>query len=87
MVLSNQTTIETSQKHVYRIDGDRASSNNLNLFDVGKKRNWIQVMGEPWYLWFLPISNTPGDGKAWPLSSGRYSALESYPSGARLSPA
>ncbi|CAB4415873.1 unnamed protein product [Rhizophagus irregularis] len=77
LILSNQTTLESLQKHNYKIkeDGDVTTSKYLNLFDVGKKNNWIQVMGPKWYFWFIPIGNSFGDGKSWPLNSYRYSTL------------
>lgn len=32
-------------------------------------------MGPKWYFWFIPIGNSFGDGKSWPLNSYRYSTL------------
>ncbi|CAG8745056.1 14073_t:CDS:2, partial [Dentiscutata heterogama] len=60
LLFSNQTTLESLSKHNYKIkdDGDVTTSKYLNLFDIGKRANFIQVMGPEWYFWFLPIGNS-----------------------------
>lgn len=77
LILSNQTTLESLQKHNYKVreNGDVTTSKYLNLFDIGRKNNWIQVMGPKWYFWFIPIGDPFNDGKSWPLNSYRYSTL------------
>ena len=30
--------------------------------------NWCKVMGDAWYLWFVPISNNTDDGLTYPLN-------------------
>lgn len=75
LILSNQTTIESYQKHNYRSQGGLAPARHVNVFDIGRKRNFKQVMGERWYLWFIPISNSLGNGIIYPLNSNSYSAL------------
>ncbi|CAG8826336.1 43608_t:CDS:2, partial [Gigaspora margarita] len=77
LLFSNQTTLESLTKHNYKIkdDGDVTTSKYLNLFDIGKRANFIQVMGPEWYFWFIPIGNSLGDGRSWPLNSYKYSTL------------
>ncbi|CAI2178547.1 3102_t:CDS:2 [Funneliformis geosporum] len=77
LILSNQTTLESLQKHNYKVreNGDVTTSKYLNLFDIGRRNNWIQVMGPKWYFWFIPIGYPFSDGKSWPLNSYRYSTL------------
>ncbi|RIB21682.1 DHHC palmitoyltransferase-domain-containing protein, partial [Gigaspora rosea] len=77
LLFSNQTTLESLTKHNYKIkdDGDVTTSKFLNLFDIGKRANFIQVMGPEWYFWFIPIGNSLGDGRSWPLNSYKYSTL------------
>ncbi|CAG8587344.1 2319_t:CDS:2, partial [Ambispora leptoticha] len=70
LILSNQTTLESLQRQRYKIkeNSEVTSSNYLNLFDVGKRANFQQVMGSTWYLWLIPIGNSYGDGYSWPLN-------------------
>ena len=42
LILKNQTTIESLEKGV-------------QIFDLGWKRNWEEVMGRKWILWFMPV--------------------------------
>ncbi|KAK9761401.1 palmitoyltransferase for Vac8p [Basidiobolus ranarum] len=77
MILNNLTTIETYQKHNYKIDGEPSSHKYVNLFDLGKRRNFMQVLGPKWQLWFIPVYNSMGDGSSYPLNSYAYSTLTS----------
>ncbi|RHZ77758.1 hypothetical protein Glove_173g12 [Diversispora epigaea] len=65
LILNNRTTLE-SLKY-----GDKGE----NIFDLGKKANFIQVMGPTWYLWFFPIRNSSGDGKSWPVNYEKFNKL------------
>lgn len=45
---------------------DEQDSEKLpNAFDLGWKRNMKHLLGPNPWLWFLPISNTTGDGWSW----------------------
>lgn len=45
---------------------DEQDSEKLpNAFDLGWKRNMKHLLGPSPWLWFLPISNTTGDGWSW----------------------
>jgi palmitoyltransferase len=47
-----------------------------NAFDLGVKRNFEHVFGESPLLWFVPISNTTGDGWSWKASDKWLAARE-----------
>ncbi|KAG0242366.1 hypothetical protein BGW41_004377 [Actinomortierella wolfii] len=66
----NKTTIESFEKHKYRMGstGEVLQSRMLNVFDVGAKRNFVQVLGPVWYLWFIPVRNSLGDGWSFPAN-------------------
>ena len=50
----------------YRDYQDERDSEKLpNAFDLGWKRNLLHVFGEKKLLWFIPVSNTTGDGWVW----------------------
>ncbi|KAI9230572.1 MAG: DHHC palmitoyltransferase-domain-containing protein [Piptocephalis tieghemiana] len=72
MVFNNRTTIEGFQQHRYRRD---LGNNAENLFDLGWRDNWKQVMGNDRLLWFIPIANPLGDGRTFPIR------LENRPEG------
>ena len=42
------------------------------VYNVGSRRNWMQVMGRQWWLWALPVwlGDAPQgtDGLQWPQS-------------------
>ncbi|KAF9400965.1 hypothetical protein BGX21_003090 [Mortierella sp. AD011] len=67
---SNKTTIESFEKHKYRVGnrGEVMQSRVLNVFDLGRKKNFIQVLGPVWYLWLVPVRNSIGDGWSFPAS-------------------
>jgi hypothetical protein len=48
----------------------RRSSNDtkINPFNIGRRQNWIQVMGPEPLKWFLPIRNSLGNGVAFPIN-------------------
>lgn len=37
----------------------------VNPFDLGRERNWVQIFGDKPMLWFLPVGETRGDGVHW----------------------
>eukprot|EP00747_Dinoflagellata_sp_TGD_P066271 gnl/TRDRNA2_/TRDRNA2_154729_c0_seq4.p1 gnl/TRDRNA2_/TRDRNA2_154729_c0~~gnl/TRDRNA2_/TRDRNA2_154729_c0_seq4.p1 ORF type:complete len:302 (-),score=51.46 gnl/TRDRNA2_/TRDRNA2_154729_c0_seq4:771-1676(-) len=59
LVLENYTTIENLER-----EEDAKSK-----FDIGRRRNWEQVFGASWWLWWLPLhtqaSRPVGDGVRW----------------------
>ncbi|KAJ3449196.1 palmitoyltransferase zdhhc2 [Anaeramoeba flamelloides] len=67
-ISKNMTTIENYQ---YWKDPDL-----VNVYNIGKKQNWIQVFGENKLLWLIPIFTTPGDGYNFPTNLNNYSNLE-----------
>ncbi|KAF9357519.1 hypothetical protein BGX26_003589 [Mortierella sp. AD094] len=70
LIKSNKTTIESFEKHKYRVGnrGEVMQSRVLNVFDLGRKKNFIQVLGPVWYLWLIPVRNSIGDGWSFPAS-------------------
>ncbi|KAF9978475.1 hypothetical protein BGZ73_002140 [Actinomortierella ambigua] len=65
-----QTTIESLEKQKYRMGstGEVLQSRMLNVFDIGAKKNFVQVLGPVWYLWFIPVRNSLGDGWSFPAN-------------------
>eukprot|EP00450_Noctiluca_scintillans_P007701 CAMPEP_0194509500 /NCGR_PEP_ID=MMETSP0253-20130528/40328_1 /TAXON_ID=2966 /ORGANISM="Noctiluca scintillans" /LENGTH=220 /DNA_ID=CAMNT_0039352657 /DNA_START=246 /DNA_END=908 /DNA_ORIENTATION=+ len=59
LVLQNYTTIENLERE----EGAKSK------FDIGPQRNWEQVFGGTWWLWWLPFhtqaSRPIGDGVRW----------------------
>ncbi|KAF9962007.1 hypothetical protein BGZ72_000074 [Mortierella alpina] len=70
LIKSNKTTIESFEKHRYRIggSGEIMQSRVLNVFDLGKRQNFIQVLGPVWYLWLVPVRNSIGNGWSFPAN-------------------
>ncbi|KAF9965361.1 palmitoyltransferase for Vac8p [Mortierella alpina] len=70
LIKSNKTTIESFEKHKYRIggSGEIMQSRVLNVFDMGKRQNFIQVLGPVWYLWLVPVRNSIGNGWSFPAN-------------------
>lgn len=71
LILNNKTTIESmeTQKYksyvanqAYRYSEPPTSESVGNIFDLGWRQNWRQVMGDNPWKWFLPIANSEGDG-------------------------
>ncbi|CAN6663768.1 palmitoyltransferase Pfa3p [Trichomonascus vanleenenianus] len=77
LVLTNQTTLEAMESvrykssiasQDYRYAEPPSSSTLGNVFDLGKKRNWCEVMGYKWYEWILPIHPAGmSDGTSFPI--------------------
>ncbi|KAF8915137.1 hypothetical protein BGZ58_005520 [Dissophora ornata] len=49
-------------------NGEVMQSRVLNVFDLGRKQNFIQVLGPVWYLWLIPVRNSMGDGWSYPAN-------------------
>ncbi|KAI9144777.1 DHHC palmitoyltransferase-domain-containing protein [Paraphysoderma sedebokerense] len=75
LILKNRTTIENLEKTHYKIGTSTTSTKVLNLFDLGKKRNWEQVMGVHKKYWWLPVKSSIGDGHVFPLNAYAYGTL------------
>ncbi|KAK9470007.1 DHHC palmitoyltransferase-domain-containing protein [Dipodascopsis tothii] len=78
MVLNNKTTIETmeTQKYKSHVAGsayrytERPTSDSVgNVFDVGYRANWEQVMGSNPWKWLLPVPTSQGKGTAFPINA------------------
>ncbi|GJJ75263.1 palmitoyltransferase ZDHHC2/15/20 [Entomortierella parvispora] len=78
LIKSNKTTIESFEKHKYRMgsSGEVMQSRVLNVFDLGKKKNFIQVLGPVWYLWLIPVRNSVGNGWSFPANDYGKSMLQ-----------
>ncbi|KAG0050282.1 hypothetical protein BGZ83_004934 [Gryganskiella cystojenkinii] len=78
LIKANKTTIESFEKHKYRVgsSGEVMQSRVLNVFDLGKKKNFIQVLGPVWYLWLIPVRNSVGNGWSFPANDYGKSMLQ-----------
>ncbi|CAG8488575.1 16337_t:CDS:2 [Acaulospora morrowiae] len=87
-MLQNRTTIESlsfrSRTYHLRVQFDVGNHSSYgvaatrageNLWDLGWKQNWKNVMGNKWWLWFVPVGNPPGDGQAFPFNSTVHNRL------------
>ncbi|CAB4431732.1 unnamed protein product [Rhizophagus irregularis] len=74
-VLRNRTTIESisfrTRTYNVRVQFDvenplgygvTTTQPGENLWNLGWKKNWKDVMGNKWWLWFIPFGKPPGDG-------------------------
>ncbi|KAJ1974288.1 palmitoyltransferase for Vac8p [Dimargaris xerosporica] len=81
LLLTNTTTIETYEKNRFHLTlrpGDPVR-HYRNLFNLGPCQNFLQVMGPTWWLWFLPVVNSSGDGQTFPVNSYSYNAFPTDP--------
>ncbi|KAJ1952001.1 palmitoyltransferase for Vac8p [Dipsacomyces acuminosporus] len=78
LLLSNLTTIESYERNNYKIAHGRRSAHSkyVNLFNVGTKKNFHQVLGSRCLLWPVPISTTVGDGVRFPINYEGYNELQ-----------
>ncbi|KAL1915741.1 uncharacterized protein VTP21DRAFT_6500 [Calcarisporiella thermophila] len=75
-ILLNKTTIEaiSDGRPVYvRVMLPSGSpqvvvAGDQNLWYIGYQRNWKSVMGPSPWLWFIPVSNSIGDGYTYPYN-------------------
>ncbi|KAJ1849446.1 palmitoyltransferase for Vac8p [Coemansia sp. RSA 2703] len=79
LLVQNQTTIESYESNTFRLPNEesRVKSKKVNLFDVGTKKNFVQVFGARWTHWFIPTPTTTGDGIRFPISFEGYNELRS----------
>ncbi|CAG8801518.1 8617_t:CDS:2, partial [Racocetra persica] len=87
-VLQNRTTIESlsyrTRTYNVRVQFDPENPSNYgisttrpgeNLWNLGWKQNWKMVMGENWWLWFVPFGSPPGNGLSYPFNNASYNRL------------
>jgi len=63
LIAKNQTTLETFSSPVFVYGADKRG------YDVGLSRNFRQVFGPNWLLWFVPVPSSLGDGDEFPRKS------------------
>lgn len=82
LVSRNLTTIEALKQTCYigNLNHHISQSNSRikNAFDLGWKKNWIQVMGSSKFLWFFPIVNHLGTGETFPVNNDIAKKLYEY---------
>ncbi|CAD8068462.1 unnamed protein product [Paramecium sonneborni] len=76
LVSTNKTTIDTLE---VRRNGNPTQT-PLNVYDIGIKENWLQVMGNNPWLWIFPMfgeSGRPkGDGVRWERNQNQLTMTE-----------
>ncbi|KIS71175.1 uncharacterized protein UMAG_01084 [Mycosarcoma maydis] len=74
---AGKQSVWRSDEHLSR-DERRAlkQASKLNVYDVGAFSNWRQVMGDKWYLWFLPIGEPLSDGFSFLVQTTTLEKLE-----------
>ncbi|SJX61160.1 uncharacterized protein SRS1_12382 [Sporisorium reilianum f. sp. reilianum] len=74
-----------SDEHLTR-DERRAlkKASKLNVYDVGTSSNWRQVMGDKWYLWFVPIGDPLSDGFSFMVQTRTLQELEEITASIRV---
>ncbi|KAJ2224537.1 palmitoyltransferase for Vac8p [Coemansia sp. RSA 1722] len=78
LLVRNETTLESYERNTFRLPGQSggsARSNKTNLFNVGAKKNFLQVFGHRKLHWFFPTPTTVGDGIRFPISFESYNEL------------
>ena len=59
-------------------------ASKLNVYDVGAGSNWRQVMGDKWYLWFLPVGEPTSDGFSFLVQTRTLKQLEEITASIRV---
>ncbi|KAI8868721.1 zf-DHHC-domain-containing protein [Ramicandelaber brevisporus] len=71
LVLTNSTTLESQFDNYYDPAAVGADYGNdvpyRNLFDLGRKKNFMQMFGRNPALWLIPVKSALGDGWSYPL--------------------
>ncbi|CAH1968788.1 unnamed protein product [Acanthoscelides obtectus] len=44
---------------------ERSLVHGSKTYNLGARKNFIQVFGGKWYRWFLPVYSSEGDGCNW----------------------
>ncbi|KAL1926868.1 hypothetical protein VTP01DRAFT_5198 [Rhizomucor pusillus] len=84
-LLKNRTTIEFYEKANFRLGRvsngriDIMRSRYFNPWDIGAKRNFIQVMGANPWKWFIPVGRPAGTGCQFPINEYAYNTLATGP--------
>ncbi|KAJ1731409.1 palmitoyltransferase for Vac8p [Coemansia biformis] len=78
LTLNNLTTFESYVSNKYRVPGAAkgVQPGDVNLFDLGWRRNLRQVFGPSRRLWFFPVSTSAGDGLRYPINIDAYNELQ-----------
>ncbi|KAJ1825659.1 palmitoyltransferase for Vac8p, partial [Coemansia sp. RSA 2599] len=78
LLARNETTLESYEGNTFKVSGNssRTRSNKVNLFNVGAKKNFLQVFGTSKAHWFVPTATTVGDGIRFPISFESYNELQ-----------
>ncbi|SAM76804.1 uncharacterized protein UBRO_01638 [Ustilago bromivora] len=59
-------------------------ASKLNLYDVGAGSNWRQIMGDVWYLWFIPVGEPLTDGFSFLVQTRTMKKLEEITASVRV---
>ncbi|KAJ9477640.1 Palmitoyltransferase PFA3 [Pseudozyma hubeiensis] len=59
-------------------------ASKLNVYDVGAAGNWRQVMGDKWYLWFVPVGEPLSDGFGFLVQTKTLQKLEEITASIRV---
>jgi len=74
LVCVNRTTLEAFRAPVFYNGPDK------NGFNLGRRKNFLEVFGDKPRLWFMPVFTTTGDGVVYPLRaqppSNSYHSME-----------
>ncbi|KAK9489427.1 DHHC palmitoyltransferase-domain-containing protein [Lipomyces doorenjongii] len=84
LLFSNKTTIEAMETQrykssvassSYRYSQPPSSESVGNVFDVGWRENFRQVMGDNPWTWFLPVRTSKGNGTTFPTNAKVLNAI------------
>ncbi|KAK9455034.1 DHHC palmitoyltransferase-domain-containing protein [Dipodascopsis uninucleata] len=85
LLFSNKTTIEAMETqryksqlvaNSYRYSEPPSSETVGNVFDLGYRENFRQVMGDNPWLWFVPVPTSKGDGTQFPVNAKILTAIK-----------
>ncbi|KAI8823062.1 DHHC palmitoyltransferase-domain-containing protein [Fimicolochytrium jonesii] len=77
LLVDNRSTIESLEgaRRVRLEDGTTRLAKEKHLFDMGYKKNFIEVFGPRWELWLVPVYTSIGDGHSFPYNKEVYRRL------------
>ena len=70
LIAKNLTTIENFQRHHYDASIHGLRKRDENVFDLGWRENFRQVLGRRVWMVWLPLGASPGDGIHWDVKQG-----------------